>query len=301
MFTKSRALTAVLPVLLFLSACETDPGEQLLNTIAGLPAPDAVDTRNANVERSTELLDLTDIRTIRIELPTARVSLKQSGDGSSGSLQVTKIITRKGLSHDTVAKMLNGTEVTAKRAFVDSARLDVQATLAPDLAYTDIVFDIRMVVPVGAHAEVILGGGPVEISEMTGNVEVRTANGAISLSGITGNVIAETTRREVKVSDINGNVRAVTTDADVSLRLAPGSDGVISAETTSGDILITLDKSTAARLDLLSIEGFVTADLGGFNVADLAFGAGFLKGTLNGGGGSIEAKSASGEISFIGM
>lgn len=293
--------SAVLSLALLLTACDTNTQNDLLGNGVEIPAADGIDPRNPNIERATSALDLTDIRTIRIELPTARVNLSQSGDGTNGSIQITKIITKEGLPNDVLADLLSRSEISADRSFVDETRLDVEATVPKDLADTDLVFDIRLVVPVGANVEVVLGNGPVEINDMTGNIEVRTANGAITLAGIIGNVIAETTNRGISVTDTAGNVKAVTTDADISLRLSPASDGAVSAETTTGAIRITLAKTTAASLDLISPAGSVSANLGGFSVTDVTTGNGYLKGVLNGGGGTVEAQSDSGEITFVGM
>ncbi|MBX3394929.1 MAG: DUF4097 family beta strand repeat protein [Phycisphaerae bacterium] len=266
-----------------------------------IPSSDGIDPSNPRVERTTTSLDMTDVRNIRIELPTARVHLSQAGEGTAGSLQVTKIITREGFQSDALADLLSRSVLTAERSFVDNARLDVEATLPKELADTDLVFDIRLVVPVSVSVEVILKNGPVDVVDISGNVEVRTANGAVSLKSIQGNVIAQTTNRGITIADTAGNVKAVTTDADISLRLAPAPDGAISAETASGNIRFTLAKTTTARLDLQTASGSVSANLGGFTVSDVTTGGGYLQGILNGGGGSIVARSESGEITFVGM
>lgn len=266
-----------------------------------VPSTDGIDPNNPQVERTTTSLEMTDVTNIRVELPTARVYVSQSGEGTIGSIQVTKIITKEGLQKDVLTDLLSRSILTAERSFVDDARLDVEATLPKDLADTDLVFDIRLVVPISVNVEIILKNGPVEVVDIAGNVEVRTANGAVSLAGVQGNVIARTTNRGISITNTGGNVKAVTTDADISLRLDPEPEGTISAETISGNIRLTLAKTTTARLDLQSVSGSVSANLGGFTVSDVTTGGGYLQGILNGGGGSIVARSESGEISFVGM
>lgn len=265
------------------------------------PAPDGIDPKSPNVERSTQVVDFKGVRTIRLELPTGRVSISQAGGNENGSIKVTEIIVQGGFGNDVLAELLTKSGVTAERAFVDDTRLDVEATLAEGLTDEGIVFDVRLVVPNGVNVEVLVGDGPVEVTDITGNVEIRTRNGAIDVNGVNGNVIAETTNRSVSVRDASGDVRAVTTEADITLRLSPGDDGNISAENTSGTINLTVAKTSKSSLRLTSAEGSVTANLSGFAVTDISTGNGFLEGVLNGGGGNIEADSVSGEISFAGM
>lgn len=268
---------------------------------SNLSAPDGIDPQNPNIERSTKTVDFSNVRAIRLELPVGRVSVTQSNDQATATLRVAEIITREGLNVEQLTDLLNQTRVTAERAFVDAERLDVEATIAPDLSDEDVLFDVRLVVPAGANLEVLVGNGPVEVVELTGSVEIRTDNGAVDVKNVKGDVIARTTQRAITITDVTGAVSADTTEADIDLRLDPGQNGRISASTTTGQIRLMVPKTTAARVMLLSESGTVTANLNGFSVTDISTSAGFLEGTLNGGGGAIELKSLTGEISFLGM
>ncbi|MCB9851552.1 MAG: DUF4097 family beta strand repeat protein [Phycisphaerales bacterium] len=266
-----------------------------------LSAPDGIDPQNPNIERSTKIVDFTKVRSIRLELPVGRVSVTQSDGQTTATLRVAEIITREGFNVEQLTDLLNQTRVTAERAFVDDERLDVEATIAPELSDEDVLFDVRLVVPTGANLEVLVGNGPVEVVDLTGSVEIRTDNGAVDVKNVQGDVTAKTTQRAISIQDVAGDVSADTTEADIDLRLDPGLDGRISASTTTGQIRLMVPKTTAARVMLLSESGVVTANLNGFAVTDISTSAGFLEGVLNGGGGAIELKSLTGEISFLGM
>lgn len=284
------------------AACTSStPGSLLTAGGGAIPAPDGIDPNNPNIERSSRVIDFSGIETIRLELPTGRVSVSQSAGADKGSIQVTEIIVKEGLGPDLLEELLSQSAVAAERSFVDDARLDVEATVAETMTEEDIVFDVSLVVPHGVNLEILVGNGPVEISELTGNIEIRTHNGAIDVTGVRGSVVAETSNRPVSVIDASGNVRARTTDADVTLRLTPPAEAEIEAETTIGTIRLTVAQTTAASLSLRSLEGAVNADLKGFAVSDITTGDGFLEGVLNGGGGRIEAKAIEGEIDFSGM
>lgn len=286
-------------VVFAISGCDAMPAS--LPVGANVTAPDGIDPQNPNIERSTKVVDFTNVRTIRLELPVGRVSVTQSDGQGTATLRVSEIITREGLSVERLTDFLNQTRVSAERAFVDDERLDVEASIAPELSDEDVLFDVRLVVPAGANLEVFVGNGPVEIVDLTGNVEIRTDNGAVEVSNVKGDVIAKTTLRAVSITDVTGDVSANTTEADIDLRLDPGLNGRISATTSTGEIRLMVPKSTAARVMLLSENGTVTANLNGFAVTDISTSSGFLEGTLNGGGGAIELISLSGQISFLGM
>ncbi|MFQ5430724.1 MAG: DUF4097 family beta strand repeat-containing protein [Phycisphaerae bacterium] len=297
---KSRHMIScvlTVPLLLWAAGCNLTLSAPDLS----LPAQDGIDPDSPNVERSTEPVDFTGVRTIRIDLPNARVSVTQSEGTDQGSIRVTEIIVRQGLSHDDLNTFLTASGIVAERSFVDESRLDVEATVAEGLADADIVFDIRLVVPVGANIEILVDNGPVEVKGLTGNTEIRTHDGAIDVEGVTGNVVALTTGRPVSVVDVTGNVQADTTEADITLQLSPPAGAQISAKTTAGTVRLMLDRATAASLDLTAQDGAVTADLAGFSITDVSTGSGFLKGILNGGGGQVEAKTIGGEIDFLGI
>ena len=58
-------------------ACDLSIQSDLLNgaNSAQSPAPDGIDPRNPNVERTSSRIDFSGVRMIRVELPTGRVSV----------------------------------------------------------------------------------------------------------------------------------------------------------------------------------------------------------------------------------
>ena len=298
-----RAFSSLLIIGLFVAqaACDTASMVSALPSEAAFEAPDGIDPRSPNVERTTRLIDFDNIRTVRLELPVGRVSVTQAPGDARATMQVTEIITREGLPVEALTDLLNKTGLTAERAFVDQQRLDIDARIASELDETEVLFDVRLTIPVNANIEVLVNNGPVGVSDLTGNVEVRTDNGEVDITSVNGNIIAQTSSRSITIADVTGDVLAETTDADIDLQLTPGANGRISAETTTGAIFLMVPKTTSASVMLISDEGSVAADLNGFDVTNISTRAGFLQGNLNGGGGAIEARSVAGEISFLGM
>jgi len=101
-----------LVVLLALSgsACNLIIGTDLPTNA---PAADGIDPKSPNVERSTKVVDFTGIRTIRLELPTGRVSITQAGGNENASIKLTDIIVQGGFGNETLKELLTQYEVTA--------------------------------------------------------------------------------------------------------------------------------------------------------------------------------------------
>ncbi|GMU33388.1 MAG: hypothetical protein HS101_00750 [Planctomycetia bacterium] len=279
--------------------CDTS-ATSYLDAGANLNIPDGIDPTNPKIERTTISVDFTDVRIVRVDIPTGRVSISQSLDGSS-SLRVTETIIPDGISREAMEKQLSESVVKAQRSFVDNTRLDIKASYSPSLASTDIAFDIRLVLPAGANIEVFAENAPVEIIDLVGNVEIQTANGAVTLDNIVGSLVARTSNRPIQARSISGNVQLTTSEAAVSVRLEPSITGAISVTTTNAPIQMAIGRKTTAALDLTSTGGVISADLTGFLVSDITTGAGFLRGVLNGGGGRIEARTTTAAIEFVGF
>ena len=301
----SRILVVILLVCLMglaASGCQTTISTALpTDESANLLIPDGIDPAIPNVERTTTAVDFSGVKTIRIELPTGRVTVHQVADPALAGLRTTELVTKPGLGADAYAQMLEEAVVTASRSFVDASRLDIEAVVPESLAKTEIAYDLRLVIPVSANIEVILDSGPVVIDDLIGNVEIQTGNGAIDVQHVQGNVIAETTLRAINIGDVTGNVVATTSKDDIEVRLAPVAGAVISAITNDGDIRLAIATTTAAALSLTATDGAVSANLAGFAVSNVSTGNGLLTGILNGGGGSIEAETTGGEIEFNGL
>jgi len=288
--------------LLALVGCETD-----IANVAGsgdgapIETPNGIDPTEPNVQATTQTIDFAAIRTVRIDLPTARVTLSQTSGENTASIAVREIIVKQGLSARAMEGLLLDSELIVEPSFVDEARLNVTARIADGLTPSEMVFDIRMNIPRSANVEVLIGNGPVAVSGLTGNLEIHTANGEVSLDNVVGNVNARTTNRPLTLLDVTGNIQAETSGADLTVRLAPAVDAVIALNNTDGAIRMRIAKTAAAALDLISTDGTVAAELAGFTVTDVTTSSGLLRATLNGGGGQIEAATSNEIIEFVGF
>ncbi|MFD2570797.1 DUF4097 family beta strand repeat-containing protein [Spirosoma soli] len=128
------------------------------------------------------------------------------------------------------------------------------------------------------------GGANIAISNMDGDLEVRTNNGDIDLINVTGPVVANSTSGEVKV---------------VYSNLSQEKPTAIS--TISGSVDVTLPASAKSSLKLRSINGemYTDFDLGLKNTKDgmsKVGGGNNIEGTTNGGGVEIQLNTISSNI-----
>jgi hypothetical protein len=128
------------------------------------------------------------------------------------------------------------------------------------------------------------GGSAVSISNVEGDIEVRTNNADIDLTNVTGPVVANSTSGEIKVIYSNLNqqkptaISSISGAVDVSLPAAVKSN--LKLRSINGEMFTDFDLGTKSSKDGLSKVG------GGSNI----------EGTTNGGGVEVNLNTISGNI-----
>jgi len=137
-------------------------------------------------------------------------------------------------------------------------------------------------------------GGDVVAKSVTGNVEARTSGGGIKADTIRGDIDASTSGGDVRLMLVDGRIRARTSGGSVECSLV-GTNRGISVSTSGGDIDLTLPQGTTADVDASTSGGNIKTEL---PVATTEIREGHLKGSMNGGGQPIEARTSGGSISL---
>ena len=143
-------------------------------------------------------------------------------------------------------------------------------------------------------AELHTSGGDVVAKNVNGNVEARTSGGGIRAEAIRGDVDASTSGGDVRLISVDGRIDARTSGGSVECSLLGANRG-ISVKTSGGDIQLTLPRSTAANIDASTSGGNISTDI---PVSTTEIQEGHLKGSMNGGGQLIEARTSGGGISL---
>ena len=137
-------------------------------------------------------------------------------------------------------------------------------------------------------------GGDITAKNITGNVNADTSGGSIVMDTIRGDVDGDTSGGDVKLLQIDGRMRGNTSGGDVTVSLVGANRG-ITASTSGGSIRLTLPRSTSGNFEAKTSGGQFTSDMA---VTTTSFEEGHVKGTLNGGGPSIDANTSGGDISL---
>ncbi len=168
-------------------------------------------------------------------------------------------------------------------------------------------------IPAQFNVRVSTNDGDVDIETVRGDVNARTSDGDITIQEVTGGrIFLETSDGDISVVSLTGdNVRLETSDGDIDIRSMTGS---LEARTSDGDILVRLDGNNddvelstgdgdiaiyapaSLRADV-TLEGEDVEVARGFALRG-SMGRRVIRGTLNGGGGRISARTGDGEITL---
>jgi DUF4097 and DUF4098 domain-containing protein YvlB len=171
---------------------------------------------------------------------------------------------------------------------------------------------IRVTVPKRYQVSVRTGGGSIELADITGSAKLQTSGGDIAARSVTGNLNARTSGGGILADKIRGDVDADTSGGDVRLLNIDGkikgntSGGSvrcslvgpnrgISATTSGGDIEVIVPRATTGDFNATTSGGGVTLEI---PISTTELKDGRARGSLNGGGPPIEARTSGGSISL---
>ena len=137
-------------------------------------------------------------------------------------------------------------------------------------------------------------GGDIVAKNVNGNVEAQTSGGGIFVDTIRGDVAADTSGGDVHLLHVDGKISGQTSGGSVQCSLV-GSNRGISATTSGGSIQLTLPRATTANLEASLSGGEFTSEI---PVATEEQRNDYVRGSLNGGGQPIDARTSGGGISL---
>jgi len=155
-------------------------------------------------------------------------------------------------------------------------------------------------------------GGRLQIEAVRGKVEMRTSGGGVTLKSVQGPVSVQTSGGSIQASDLEGGLRAHTSGGSIRLDRVSGpievhtsggsidvdlvgdNQGIV-ARTSGGSINLRIPSSIAGTLNASTSGGRVKSEL---PVTIGESGDSVLRGTINGGGPEIMARSSGGSISI---
>jgi DUF4097 and DUF4098 domain-containing protein YvlB len=127
-------------------------------------------------------------------------------------------------------------------------------------------------------ADLVSGSGDLDIESVTGTAKLKTGSGSvsvdrsgrtatltvgsgdISIGSLAGDVVAKTGSGDVEVGVLQGSLLSKSGSGDLVVRRA--ASGAVRATGASGQISIGIQDGTAAWLDLSTVSGRVSQELG---------------------------------------
>ena len=104
------------------------------------------------------------------------------------------------------------------------------------------------------------GSGTVTVGEVGKTLSVSSGSGDISIGELDGQTVTKTGSGDVEVGRLGGSL--VTKTGSGSLTVRRASTGSVHAAGASGDITIGVEQGTAAWLDVSTVSGRVSQELG---------------------------------------
>jgi hypothetical protein len=239
--------------------------------------------------------------------------------GASGAVTVLAEIDGRDADEFEVSAVQSGNDVEvtgkAKReGFWNSFRADVKFTVTVPSEYNVAVHtsggeievkaikgQVRMetsgggiaVIDGAGNVDGETSGGSIKAENVSGMVKLETSGGSIRGEGLDGDVSVETSGGSIKLGDVKGKVQAETSGGGIAVAVTGPNKG-IRVETSGGGIDLSIGKSVGAELDAATSGGDVDCDLP-ITVKGKISGS-KIKGTVNGGGPLIYARTSGGGI-----
>jgi DUF4097 and DUF4098 domain-containing protein YvlB len=113
---------------------------------------------------------------------------------------------------------------------------------------------------VGQALSVSSGSGDINVEASRGTGSVKVGSGDISIGELDGQTVTKTGSGDVEVGRLGGSL--VTKTGSGSLTVRRASTGSVNAAGASGDITIGVEQGTAAWLDVSTVSGRVSQELG---------------------------------------
>ncbi len=160
------------------------------------------------------------------------------------------------------------------------------------------VADVEVRVPAGITLTVESAAGTVRVQGNTNHTGITVENGDVVVLQQNGDADVDVGNGDVQIESMAGDVEVTGQTGRVTVSADPGETGSLTVAINVGSIALAVPADTPASLTLGTDVGSIDANLEGFNAEDVHATGKSLTATLNGGGGEIDARTNTGNVSF---
>jgi predicted membrane protein len=146
----------------------------------------------------------------------------------------------------------------------------------------------------GAYCKSVSGN--VMVDDVTGDAELYTVSGTIKAGSVRGSITAENTSGDVELIDVTDAkaIKAKTLSGDVDYTGVIFSDGTYEFKSHSGDVTLAIPSDAAFDLEARTFSGSINSEFEITLTGKISKKE--LKGSVNGGGATLEVKTFSGDV-----
>lgn len=146
----------------------------------------------------------------------------------------------------------------------------------------------------GAYCKSV--SGDVTVDDVIGDAELSTVSGTVRAGSVKGSITAESTSGDVELIGVTDAkaIKAKTLSGDVDYAGVIYTDGAYEFKSHSGDVILTIPSGAAFDLEAKTFSGSIETDFEITLTGKISKKE--LKGTVNGGGATLEVKTFSGDV-----
>jgi DUF4097 and DUF4098 domain-containing protein YvlB len=188
--------------------------------------------------------------------------------------------------NDVLIEGILGDNVEDVEVESDGDEISIEVELDDDSGIRDEWYaNLEIYVPKGSKldlrtvaVEIAVSGitGEIEIESISGNILISDRPQTIDVESISGNILIEDGAGEIKTKSVSGTITiAGDSLTDVDIESVSGkvqfegdlaTDGNLSVENISGNVLVLIPAGSSARIDLETFSGDLESDFGEMNI-----------------------------------
>ena len=261
----------------------------------GCPPPAAIFYRAS--DEVVLSLDASDIDELEVYWEAGVVQVTVDPNATQIEVTATRHVTSPG-SQDSAEATLDDIRLSLAVSVENPRTVELLYEIVLDGCPGNCFADVEMVLPRGFDLLIRSEAGGVIVAGNEGLTDINVSFGAVQVTDQVGDVVIIVGNGAVEVAGRAGDVQVETEFGAIDIEAEPEAGGSIVATSGNGAISILVPSDFAAVVLLDTAFGAVDVELGDADTSGVEVQANHYSGTLNGGGGRIEAATDFGMVTL---